>query len=205
MRWRRAASSISCSGAPASMRSTMAPCSHTDSWRGRERRRRWTSAGGRGGPIRPAPGHHAGVHALVNSVVWNSWLRVVNSSGSKWSSVAIMRSLIARACCRSAAVSRARGKGGRGAFQDAQGDHAVAVLRLVDHRHLRAHVVLEGHESLGLEMSDCLTHGDDAHVEFLGDRTEHQPVAGGVFVGGDAFLDPLVGLLRLALSHSSNH
>ena len=86
----------------------------------------------------------------------------------------------------------ARGQGGRGALQDAQGHHAVAVLRLVDHRDLRAHVVLEGHEFLGLELADRLTHGNDAHVEFLGDGAEHQPVAGGVFVAGDAFLDPLV-------------
>src|SRR5690606_12705924 len=76
--------------------------------------------------------------------------------------------------------------------------HARAVAALVDHRHVGAHVALERHQALGLELADRLAHRHHAHLQLGRDRAEHEPVAGRELLRRDALLDPPVGPLRLA-------
>ena len=69
---------------------------------------------------------------------------------------------------------------GRGALEDAERLHAVAVRGVVDHRHVRADVALERHEPLGLELADRLAHRHDAHVEVAGDACRARAGSPGV-------------------------
>ncbi len=89
---------------------------------------------------------------------------------------------------------------GRGTLDDRERLHGVQVLGLVDERHLRADVALEGHEPLGFEQPDRLAHGHDAHIELARDLPEHEPEAGHVATVVDALANESVGLLRFAFN-----
>ena len=95
-------------------------------------------------------------------------------------------------------VEQGSGQGGGAALDEAERLHRVRVLALIHEGHPRADVALERHEPFGLETADRLAHGDDAHLEIVGDGSQHQPVSGAEHVSRDAGAQPLVRDLGLA-------
>ena len=107
----------------------------------------------------------------ANRTAWNSWLSAVNGVR-----VEVVERLDHPVVDRArAARCRPRVSSGAASAVAAPSTRPSvcmreAVLRVVDHRHVRADVALERHEPLGLELADRLAHRHDAHVELFRDR-----------------------------------